>query len=141
MGNCIYKLSKRTCFINYYNSYKCALYNIEKNSWSVENTLLYDCLINNYENNIFYINDKSEYLIYMYSEVTTLNIFIFDEHFRIKTHNEQGQNCYTIDYISNCDRKLSSSLYYSKQRNNYTLMIKCQNSGTNVDYTLNIEIE
>ena len=135
------KKKNLVCFIDYYNSYKCALYNIEKNSWSDENTLLYDCPINNYENNLFYINDKSEYLVYTYSEVTILNIFIFDEHFRIKTHNEQGQNCYTIDYISNCDRKLSSSLYYSKQSSNYTLMVKCQNSGTNVDYTLNIEIE
>ena len=45
------KKKNLVCFIDYYNSYKCALYNIEKNSWSDENTLLYDCPINNYENN------------------------------------------------------------------------------------------
>ena len=117
------------CYINSNNSYKCLLFNLIELKWSKEITLLNNCQKNNYETDISYIKDKSEFLVYIYSENTILHIFFFDENFKIKTKNELGNKCYIRKELDNCDTKLASSIFYSKNTSNYTLMIDCSNSG------------
>ena len=109
--------------------------------WSNEITLLTYCQNYNYETNVNYVNDTSEYIIYIYSLNTTINFFILDENFKIKTMGQPNNTCYISKEINNCENKVSSSIFYSKNRGNYTLMAKCEYSDSYVDYMLDIEGE
>ena len=132
------------CYISSDYSYKCSLFNSEINCWSNEKTILNYCQKYNYETNVNYINDTSEYIIYFYSNNTQLHFFILDENFKIKSKNQQDNTCYISKVINKCENKFASSIFFSKSSSsssNYTLMAKCKNSNSNEDYILDIEGE
>ena len=127
------------CYISSDLNYNCTLFNSEKNIWYSENNLLRQCQKNNYETDVKYINDTSEYIIYIYSENKQLEFCILDENFQIKNKNEQGKTCYRKQELDNCDKKIASSIFYFKKNKGYTIMAKCEYNNLDNDYTLKIE--
>ena len=124
------------CYIDTSFNYKCSLFNVEKKVWSNEIALIYYSQKSNYETNIIYISDTSEYILYAYSTPQKIEFLIFDESFKIISKNHQNYTCFISKEFSNCEQ-IISSLFYDTKSGNYTLMAKCTNLTDY--YILNIE--
>ena len=132
------------CYINFLNSiynYNCLVYDSYNNILSEEITLVKNCDKYSYETNINYINKNSEYYAYIFSENKKFHLFKFDENFNLKNEDNEGDKCYKLKEIDNCDKKLCSSLYYDEDNNYYNLKVLCRLQDSNITSTITIENE
>ena len=135
------KTKNLVCFINSINIYQCSLYDSFNNIWAQDITLLEQCLNNNYETKVYYESDLSEYIVSIFSENTLLHFFRFDENFKIKDKDAQGNKCYLMKKFEDCEQKLSASSFYYVNKRFYAIFIYCIYQGQDKLYSLNIEKE
>ena len=117
------KINSLICFFDSSNL-ECIKYNSISKEWSNITTFFNGCQFFQHNRGLKYINE--EYLVYCYISYKKINYTKLDEEYNIKKFNEDGkctvnsENCYTM---------YSSTLFYNKNDNNYSLLTECAFQG------------
>ena len=117
------KINSLVCFFDN-SSLECIKYNSISKEWSNITTFFNGCQFFQHNRGLKYINE--EYLVYCYISYKEINYTKLDEEYNIKQFNEDGKCKVNIEY---CYTMYSSTLFYNKNENNYSLLTECVFKG------------
>ena len=117
------KINSLVCFFDN-SSLECIKYNSISKEWSNITTFFNGCQFFQHNRGLKYINE--EYLVYCYISYKEINYIKLDEEYNIKQFNEDGKCKVNIEY---CYTMYSSTLFYNKNENNYSLLTECVFKG------------
>ena len=117
------KINSLICFFDS-SILECIKYNSISKEWSNVTTFFNGCQFFQHNRGLKYINE--EYLVYCYISYYKINYVKLDEEYNIKQFNEDGKCTANIEY---CYTMYSSTLFYNKNDNNYSLLTECTYEG------------